>query len=699
MLLEVDRIWWARVIRRAGVVDLDFVAAQAGHSSERRAVRSYVRGGFRNGMSLNPLFTEKLVSSQLPDAGRVPALYAYLVNDPRRVQVSVSWDAPAYAAANPETLSARGGPLGHAWRTASSSNAPVLVFGRPPGPQRDVTWREVLSAAVAGVRAAEQPAARAIGALTRKVIVVCRLAEDEANSSAPLNSVVSVASEIDADVIVAVGGHAPDEWSAAVQLELWLPGVHVVEDQQRLLDRLRAVAPSDATLVVRGPHAEIDPPDLLALARLGAERPAAPLWLGWDGAIVSAGTIARNGHTWHFLEGHPEEDARRIGETLDVHEVSGETFAVPVGQVTSGARTALTLTVRAPASAVDGRPTDAHDSDILPALHALSLDIGQSTTYGFRYSRRRTTVTLADGSSVPSLRWAIKIAAPPGRPGENWGDTHFARGIADALRLLGQEVVIDAYDARARAGVYLDDVVLALRGPEPITSQPGALSLLWIISHPDEIVSADVDGFDRIFAASASWAQAASRTLGRRIDPLLQCTDVRRFRPSGAVRTQELVFVGTARGIERPSVVEPIRAGIPVSVYGPDWRGYIPAERIVATSVPNSELPVLYESAAAVLNDHWPAMRAAGFVSNRLFDVVAAGGRAVSDEVAGIAEIFDGAVATYRTIPELLMLLRGDLDAIFPGEDGLATISERVRREHSFDARARTLLDAALADL
>jgi len=90
-------------------------------------------------------------------------------------------------------------------------------------------------------------------------------------------------------------------------------------------------------------------------------------------------------------------------------------------------------------------------------------------------------------------------------------------------------------------------------------------------------------------------------------------------------------------------------------------------------------------------------MQRHGFVSNRLFDVVAAGGRAVSDDVAGIDELFQGAVATYRSVPEMLRILENDLDTVLPAGDRLQAISASVRREHSFDARADTLLRTALA--
>ncbi|MDF2507143.1 MAG: hypothetical protein K0Q52_1002, partial [Microbacterium sp.] len=145
VLAAADRMWWARTIRRAGIVDLDIVAAQAGRRiSARAAIRRYVRGGFRTGFALNPLFMERPVSRQLSDSDRVPALYAYLVNDRRTLQVSPNWDAPALAALEPDSLSDPAGPLGHAWRRARERG--WVELGRASAPVR-VSWADVVRAA------------------------------------------------------------------------------------------------------------------------------------------------------------------------------------------------------------------------------------------------------------------------------------------------------------------------------------------------------------------------------------------------------------------------------------------------------------------------------------------------------------------------------------------------------------------------
>jgi hypothetical protein len=292
-------------------------------------------------------------------------------------------------------------------------------------------------------------------------------------------------------------------------------------------------------------------------------------------------------------------------------------------------------------------------------------------------------------------RWAIKICAPAGRAGAVWGDTHFARGLANALRRRGHTVVVDAFDARNRPTGYLDDVSIAIRGPYRIDPVPWGVRMQWIISHPDEITRAEVAGFDRVFAASERWADAVSRRWGIPVEPLLEATDTDLFHPTGLPRGEDVVFVGTARGIPRPSVVAPLAAGIPVRVYGPDWRPFIPQSAIAARSLSNERLPERYETASVVLNDQWPAMRREGFIAMRPFDAVAAGGRVISEAVDGIEEIFDGAVVTYRDPAHLVELLRADPGDVFPDDARLAEIAERIRIEHSFDARAAVLDEAS----
>lgn len=690
-LREIDRLWWARTIAAADVVDLDYVHAQGGPRTRRAAIRYYTRTGHRTDFALNPLFMERLVSSQLPDAGRVPALYAYLVSDAEDIEVSVAWDAVGYGRRVPASRDVPGRSLGHGWRAARASGS---IAVRSASGETATEWSTAHGQAVA---AAAGRIDFDVPPLTTDV-VVCRLAHDEGLPARPLEEAVRAADGLSAALVLAVATGSTEAATAAALLSAARAQTFLVRDDATLIERVENATAEGATLVVRGPHSEIPAHSLVRLAEAAAQGPVAPLWLGWDGAVASAGLGVHDGRPFHLLPGAPSEDALALGAEIVPWRVAGATFARRVGDASTRHRTLTDLVVRAPASDadLDVDASGAPDTDLRTLAARRGWKVSHWGPSGPSFVREPVSVTLTDGRRVPSWRWALKIAAPPGRPGEAWGDTHFARGLADALRRQGQEVVIDAYAARRRPTTYLDDVTVALRGPEPLEPQTDALSLLWVISHPDEITASDLDGFDAVFAASRSWAEETSAAWNRPITPLLQCTDPSRFRPQGTPRTNRFVFVGTARGIVRPSVVAPVRAGLPVDVYGPDWRGYIPSAAIRATGVPNSELPRLYEGARAVLNDHWPAMQRHGFVSNRLFDVVAAGGRAVSDDVAGIAELFQGAVATYRSVPEMLRLLEHDLDDVLPDDRSLEVIAAAVRRDHSFDARADTLLRTAL---
>ena len=88
----------------------------------------------------------------------------------------------------------------------------------------------------------------------------------------------------------------------------------------------------------------------------------------------------------------------------------------------------------------------------------------------------------------PALRWAIDIAAPLAPRGRRWGDDPFARSLAAALERRGQWVTVDHPETRARGSRDHDDVVLVLRGLDPVAPTPAdagvAARLLWIISHP-----------------------------------------------------------------------------------------------------------------------------------------------------------------------------------------------------------------------
>ncbi|GAA2134132.1 glycosyltransferase family protein [Nocardioides bigeumensis] len=307
----------------------------------------------------------------------------------------------------------------------------------------------------------------------------------------------------------------------------------------------------------------------------------------------------------------------------------------------------------------------------------------------------------------PALRWAIDIAAPLAPRGRRWGDDPFARSLAAALERLDQRVTVDHPETRNRASRDHDDVVLVVRGLEPVaptTADAGVPArMLWVISHPAEVTAEEVAPYDVVLAASARWAAGRSAAWGREVRPLLQCTDTTRFHPGLAEPDSgpEVLFVGNSRGTDRPVVSGALAVGLPLTVYGDGWDD-VPETVLKGRHVPNEELGALYASAGVVLADHWTDMRAEGFVANRTFDVLASAGRLLSDEVPGLADLLAelGTHApTWSTPADLAALARPGWRDRWPSYDERVVAAERVVARHGFDARARSLLELALSTI
>ena len=477
---------------------------------------------------------------------------------------------------------------------------------------------------------------------------------------------------------------------------------------------------------------------------------AQPLLVYPDRTVQCAGVVFPTRGTFpvHFLAHHPPEDARRLGDipvsavtgaamamrAADVTELRGfdpiyangwedidlclrlrqmrpGTLVVPTGSEVvhlesktpgRGANTGPNRRIfrdrwtdRIPRG--DERLWEAAGFTVPHYIPDVSSDDGLPQVGRPLVTRRPERVPVGPATGLPSLRWAIKIAAPAGPAALRWGDLHFAHALGAALEQLCQTVVIDHRTTHVRRTSYLDDVVLVLRGLERVRPQPGRVNLLWVISHPDMVEPDEVAEFDAVFAAGAPWAARMSEEAGRAVELLLQCTEPERFRPDAARPDsgEDVLFVGNSRSVFRPIVRDAIAAGANLSVYGHGWEEFVDQRSIKGSYFPNDQLPAAYRAAGVLLNDHWEDMRREGFVSNRIFDAAASGARVVSDDVPGVEDMLDGLVRTYRTVDELRDLLTKPRDEVFPAEEERLRIASMVRRDHSFAARARTLLDAA----
>jgi hypothetical protein len=547
------------------------------------------------------------------------------------------------------------GPLA-AWLEHVAGSPDAVVPGRPDGPM--LTLGALRDLALASLR----PSSPDVGGdATAEVSVVLRVGANPARTVNWLRA----AAAVDGLELVAVGGRLGRSHRVLAGTVARAHGGRPVlehDGPERLAAAIASASGSRLVLVRAGvvPDAEA----ALALAGvLGDGVDAAqPLLVDRSGVVASAG--GRAGRV--LLAGHSPRDARDLGRT----------------QLTSIVSPVVALTREAAGPGVD----DPDWTSLRP--------------HGRIVVEPAVTMTWASGglpAAVPTpraelrepgrFRWTIDTAAPPGAGGETWGDTHFARSLAAALERLGQHVAVDPATARDRWSRVLDDVVLVLRGLDRVTPRPGPLHVLWVISHPTEVSAEELAGYGLVFAASEAWADRQ----GSAVRPLLQCTDPAVFHPGLAEPDSgpAVVFVGNNRGAPRPALAGALAAGAEVEVHGEGWGDLAVASR----QVPNSGLGRLYASAGVVLNDHWEDMRRDGFVSNRLFDAAACGARVLSDDVAGAAELFGGLVRTFADPSQVGPLLAAAPDG-WPAYDERVVVAERVVRDHSFDARAASLLEA-----
>ena len=297
-------------------------------------------------------------------------------------------------------------------------------------------------------------------------------------------------------------------------------------------------------------------------------------------------------------------------------------------------------------------------------------------------------------------RWAIITSAPGGDAGEQWGDTWFARDLAEALVELGESARVVARGGANAPARDEDDVIVVLRGLRAVQPRRAPKRrqawLSWVISHPELVEPAELADFDAVFAASTCWSPP-----GVDVEPLLQATNPRRFHPGAATADSgdPVLFVGSTRGVRRPIVEDALACGAQLSVYGVGWEGLLPPDVLRGTFLPNPDLPAAYAAAGIVLNDHWPDMAANGFLSNRLFDAVGCAARVVSDPAIGLTEVFGDAVQVVDGPNSLAPLLGPEGHASFPSHARRSAAAAHIAREHSFTARARVLRDRAAAIL
>ena len=290
----------------------------------------------------------------------------------------------------------------------------------------------------------------------------------------------------------------------------------------------------------------------------------------------------------------------------------------------------------------------------------------------------------------------ITTAAPSAKVASRWGDWHFGTDFARAIQRLGYEVHVQTLDHADSVASRCYDIHIVLRGLAPVRRTPGQRQMIWIISQPETITTEEIDEADLVYVASERFAEdapSAHRDTGRGAPPGDGSPPVPARPRRPAARARRRVRRQGAHGV-RPVVADALAGGIRPALYGTGWESYVDPTLVVAQYVPNEILPAVYASAGVVLNDHTTTMRRHGFVSNRIFDALACGAPVISDALPEVAHVFNGSVDTYADADELRMLVERALGDPARARQRASFGRDRVLAAHTFDHRARTVVDA-----
>ncbi len=312
------------------------------------------------------------------------------------------------------------------------------------------------------------------------------------------------------------------------------------------------------------------------------------------------------------------------------------------------------------------------------------------------YALRQNLNTKSEpiNKNFQTARWIIRVSSPSGIKSKFWGDTHFAEEIKASLEKYGLKVEILHRDQLLNQTIAENTVVLTIRGLLPFAPVKNALNLVWVISHPNQVSKYELSKFDVTLAASTTWAKSRSKHWNLKVYPLLQATNPELFKPESIPQKNISgpIFIGNSRGKFRISVKVASEIVDGFQVIGTGWEKFLAPSQIKTQHVSNKDLPKIYQHAEIVLNDHWTDMAKQGFISNRIFDVLACNGNLISDYLSEIDELFNCSVIMYKSESELAELLEKVRELDFGTESVRLAQVKKIREFHSFDQRAKELL-------
>ena len=237
-------------------------------------------------------------------------------------------------------------------------------------------------------------------------------------------------------------------------------------------------------------------------------------------------------------------------------------------------------------------------------------------------------------------------------------DTWVKHELSIALKKLGYTILEDRPDQRPPDVLIHFFGVSTIFGKSVKQFSSSIFKIVWIYSHPEKVNSSNLHDYDRIYCLSTSYPEKLKKMGYPNAQVMLGATSKR---PLKVLNKYDIVFVGNSRGSSGRTIVKDLKSlgKLPyrIGIWGRGWKGRIPDSWYGGYYWPYSELSNLYASSKICIQDHRIEMAREGFVSIKIFDILASGSLAISDSNAGMRKVFKGAVPEYKSVQHLGQLL------------------------------------------
>lgn len=283
------------------------------------------------------------------------------------------------------------------------------------------------------------------------------------------------------------------------------------------------------------------------------------------------------------------------------------------------------------------------------------------------------------------------------------GDYFTALEMAGALEKQGwQTRMLPRTGDWYEIGNDTDVLVSMLEDYEPgriRDSKPGLLTVAWARNWFEKwAVSPGLQDYGILLASS----EAACRELEEKTGLPVQCfpiaANAERFREEAQEADPDfrcdICFTGnrfSPREIEQE--LAPADLPYETRIYGDGWDGFEAFRPYCKGHLPYDEIPKVYRGAKIALDDATASTRTTGSVNSRVFDALAAGCLALTNNEAGARETFEGKLPVFRNRKELEALLKQYLEDEAARREKVEELQRFVLEHHTYEIRAKKLTE------